>query len=304
MNTTHRSRFHLDVALSHFPEEFADDPTRALDRLQFLLLDEPTCRARVAWLESLRDAAGKPLIARTPEDIATQYAGELALLGDDGVFAALAAGRLTPEWVDRLARLLRDPDALLVAHRRLVGDDGPAAADQPTSVGVDTAVHRGRRDLVADLQPWLPILLVRAGLADAPDDRLAHDFFHFLRPLLGDVEPGPLRDRLPDWLTAFADEKQLLARLRRDRLHLTAADVQADAVARVLHRGSPTEPSWATDFRKAALAAKLATPQDLLAFPPPGPPASALPNYRRDLFREALRAAQDGLQLFEFEATA
>src|SRR5262245_50897262 len=96
----------LDVALFNFADEWTQDPERALYRLQCLLLDEDTCLARVAFLRRLTAASGGPARARAvrPE--------EITLVCEEGLFAAHAAGRLTPDRIHLLDLLTRNPEAL------------------------------------------------------------------------------------------------------------------------------------------------------------------------------------------------
>src|SRR5437868_8413019 len=88
----------LNVALFDFAAEFSQHPERALDRLHFLVLDEDTCLARVAFLQALADLAGPvPGVGPTAED----FRDEIALLCEDGLFAAHADGRLTADRIQR-----------------------------------------------------------------------------------------------------------------------------------------------------------------------------------------------------------
>src|SRR4051794_7792070 len=107
----------LDVTLFDFAADYAQDPERALYRLQLLLLDEDTCLARVAFLRALAEVAGRHVPSRDPRPTTESFREELALVCEEGVFAARAAGRLTPERIQGLHRLTRDTDALLEAHR-------------------------------------------------------------------------------------------------------------------------------------------------------------------------------------------
>ena len=97
---------------------------------------------------------------------------------------------------------------------------------------------------------------------------------------------------LPFWVT-----------LPAGGLRLSPADVEADAVERVLRRPGEGESPWAKSYREAALHAPVRTTRDLLTFETPHVrDVSCLPNYRRDLFLEARQALRDGLELFECEA--
>ena len=115
-----------DLTMFDFAGEYAQDSDRALYRLQFLLLDEDICLARVALLRAMV-AARKPDSASGQEE-AESFGDEIALLCEEGLFTAHASGRLTPERVRRLQRLTGNADALLEVHRRLVGDDAEDAS--------------------------------------------------------------------------------------------------------------------------------------------------------------------------------
>jgi hypothetical protein len=314
---TPAARPDLDVALSDFAAEHDQGPERALCRLQLLLLDEDTCLARVAYLRTLAAAARGESPPRDLPDALHPFREEFRLLGEEGLFAARAAGRLTPDVVRRLDRLTRDPDALLEAHRQLAADEGahgslpagaPEAAKDETALGAEgtgfTALARaGRVAEVEDrLRPWLPFLLRRAGLADDLDEALARQFLAHVRTRLGEARQRRFRDLLPAWLSDFASQHGLAGRLRPDRLRPSAGDLEAFAVERVLRRAGEDESPWARAFRESALRQQVHDAEALLAFEPAGAgSAPALPNYRRDLFHEARRAHRDGLELFELD---
>jgi hypothetical protein len=301
----------LDSALFDFAEEFTHHPERALCRLQLLLLDEDTCLARVAFLRELTGSAG-PDFRQTVD----AFRPEIALLCEEGLFAAHAAGRLTPDRVRRLDRLTRASEALLEAHRQLVAEEGvaeaPAATAVPAAGRDDTALPArltGFTDLVlvgriADLEerlrPWLPFLLRRAGLSDHLDEALAQKFLAHVRRRIQEVRARRFRELLPGWLSDFAQQENLAARLRAGRLQPTAADLEADAVEQVLRRPGENESAWAKGFRDSARRAAVQTAQALLSFElAEVGNVPALPSYRRDLFREARRAHRDAVELFE-----
>jgi RNA polymerase sigma-70 factor (ECF subfamily) len=119
---TPAARPNLDATLFDFAEEYAREPERALDRLQLLVLDEDTSLARVAFLQALAEAEGLPSSPGVRRAVGS-FHDEIALLCEEGLFAAYAAGRLTADRVARLDKLTRDPEALLAARRRLVGDE-------------------------------------------------------------------------------------------------------------------------------------------------------------------------------------
>jgi RNA polymerase sigma-70 factor (ECF subfamily) len=119
---TPAARPDLDATLFDFAEEYAREHERALDRLQLLVLDEDTCLARVAFLQALAEADGLQSSPRVRRAVGS-FRDEIALLCEEGLFAAYAAGRLTPDRVARLDKLTRDPEAVRAAHRRLVGDE-------------------------------------------------------------------------------------------------------------------------------------------------------------------------------------
>jgi hypothetical protein len=218
--------------------------------------------------------------------------------------------------------LTRDADALLEAHRRLVGDDaagfGPEnAPDVPTAAkggttlqaqptGFTALARAGRlADLEERLRPWLPFLLRRVGLSDDLDEALARQFLAYVRTRIEEVRQHRFRDRLPVWLSDFAEQQHLAQRLRAERAQPTADDLEADAVARVLRRAGENEAGWARVFRESALRSGVQTARALLAFEAAeAGDVPALPSYRRDLFLEARRTHRDGLELFECDLAA
>jgi hypothetical protein len=106
----------LNVAMVDFAAEYAQDSERALYRLQFLLLDKDTCLARVALLRIM--AAERTPASPSGSEEVESFRDEIALLCEEGLFAAHARGRLTPERVRRLQWLTGSADALLEVHRR------------------------------------------------------------------------------------------------------------------------------------------------------------------------------------------
>jgi hypothetical protein len=308
------ARPNLDVAMFDFADEYAQNPERALYRLQFLLLDEDTCVARVAFVRAL--AAGRESPLRDVRQPAGALRAEITLLCEEGLFAAHAAGRLTPERARRLAQLTRDPDALLEAHRRLIGEDGDdtpppaaggltAAKDETTQHGQPTgftALARAGRlaDLKERLRPWLPYRLRQAGITRDLDAALAGRFLDYVQTRIEEVRHRRFRELLSVWLSDFARQQDLAEGLQAGHLQPTAADLEADAVEQVLLRPGEHEAAWAKLFRESALRSRVPTARALLAFQAAeAANAPALPNYRRDLFLEVRRAHRDGLELFE-----
>src|SRR5262249_46006998 len=154
----------------------ARSPERALNRLQFLLLDEDTCLARVAWLRTLAAAAGRQPSTRAVRPAPEAFPEEIALLCAEGLFAAHAAGRLTAERVQRLDWLTHDPDALWRTHQALAADvPGPVGAaeetaagtapgttpvTEPTAGGFTSLAAAGRwPELGERLRPYVPAML-------------------------------------------------------------------------------------------------------------------------------------------------
>jgi hypothetical protein len=320
-NATPAARPDLEAALFDLAEEYAREPERALHRLQLLVLDEDTCLARVAFLQALAEADRLQSSPGVRQAVGS-FRDEIALLCEEGLLAAHAAGRLTPDRVARLDKLTRDPEVLLEAHRRLVGDEEEPAPSQPaagtTSAAKDdtgipaqptgfTALARAGRvdDLVKRLRPWLPFLLRRAGLSDDLDEGLARAFLTYVRTRIDEVRQRRFRELLPEWVRDFARQQNRADRLPADWAAPTAADLEADAVERVLYRAGDGEPEWARRFREAALRSGLHDARALLSFEPPEVgDVAALPSYRRDLFSEVRWAKQEGLELFECEAAA
>jgi hypothetical protein len=321
-NATPAARPDLDAALFGFAEEYARERERALYRLQLLVLDEDTCLARVAFLQALAEASGR---LSSPQDVRQavgSFRDEIALLCQEGLLTAHAAGRLTPDRVARLDKLTRDPEALLEAHRRLVGEGEELARQKPgsgaTSPAKDdtgstaqpsgfTALARAGRvaNLEERLIPWLPFLLRRSGLSDDLDKGLARAFLAYVRTRIDEVRQRRFRELLPEWVRDFARQQNRADRLRADWAAPTAADLEAVAVERVLRRASEDESEWARRFRESALRSGLHDARALLSFEPAEVgDVAALPSYRRDLFSEVRRAKQEGLELFECEAAA
>jgi hypothetical protein len=183
-------------------------------------------------------------------------------------------------------------------------------AVQATLTGATALIRSGRvGDLEDRLRPWLPFRLRWAGLTDDLDEALAQLFLvfvlDFVRTRFEEVRQHRFRDLLPVWLSDFARQQNLAARLRPDRLSPSATDLEADAVERVLRRAGEHEAPWAKAFREAALHASVRTAQGLLSFETAeARDIRALPNYRRDLFSEARREYRKGLELFECDVSA
>src|SRR4051794_20991818 len=110
----------LDLMLFDFEAEFAADPEQALRRLHLLALDGRACRGRGTLLAALGDTG-------RPRDAGLTVA--LRLVCDVGLLRAWRDGAIGSDECRALHRLSCDPDALLEAHRRLVG---PSANDDAT----------------------------------------------------------------------------------------------------------------------------------------------------------------------------
>jgi hypothetical protein len=326
-NATPIARPDLGVAMFDFAAEYAESPERALRRLQFLLLDEDTCLARVALLQTLADADDEP--ARDAGQPAEAFGEEIALLCEEGVLAAHAAGRLDAGVVGRLDRLTRDPDRLWRAHQALTADvpdarehappehAAPASATASALAGAacsDTTVvaapdagspeftslaGAGRwSELGKRLQPYLPDMLRLARLPDTLADELRQFLLERARavPLAG----RRFGDLLPQWLTEFAQ-----AHGSAPARPLTRADwlavLEGWSVRTVLEAAPAGEPDWAREFRRRALRHGVASGPELLrlTLPEAAARASALPMFRRDLLSQIQNERDKALRLFE-----
>jgi hypothetical protein len=243
-----------------FLEVHASDPDRALVLLHALLLDESSCRARVAYYKRLETE-------RPEESTDTIDAWEpwIAALLSDGPAGAVRAGRLT---LGRIDALTRAPAALAEAHRRLVAFD-PAAVPSHRAMPPTGFSYLVRADqwhvLEAKLPPFLRAILILIGR----DEALAADWMEFLRRRL---KSAPLKARqsfggylyasapeffaehgcplnaeeLPDWnRSSVVEFGVLLARLERltqpDRARKFASWVRQSVQDRLLAgRGSPS----------------------------------------------------------------
>jgi hypothetical protein len=305
-----------------FAQDFAANGEPALRRLQALLLDGKACLNRVAFLDALAEEGTVELPELRAELSPDSFIEEIGLICEMGLMRAYREGILLPERIARLQRFTCDPDALLAAHRRLVEEaDAPASPQEaPTASGLgkdDTGTQAQRHgfttlaraghlgDLEDRLRPWLPFLLRRVGLADNLDDALARQFLAYLRTRIEEVQQRRFRDLLPGWLRDFARQQNRSDQLQGDRLYPTPAELEADAIERVLRHAGERESAWAKAFRESALRAQVKTGRELLSFEPAeAADIHALPNYRRDLFREARQAHGEGLEVFELQPTA
>jgi hypothetical protein len=250
--------------LLDFANEYQQDPERALARFQLLLLDPDACSSREDFLRALAATADG---AMPP---AHDHGPAITLVCEEGVFAAHKNGSLTPERVEQLARLTRDPEALLKAHHKLL--DWPPPPVEPVRPPDETRFQQGTRvespssqaragqgeRVVESLRPLLPFLLRHVGLGEEQ----AEAFLDFVREHLGEVrEQGRrFRELLPGWLEEFARGRQPQSRpLREQDL---GPLVERAAVATVLSRGEDDEPGWARELR--ALASSVQTREELL----------------------------------------
>lgn len=300
-----------------FAEDFRTNPEPALCRLQALLLDRRAVLRRVAELRALADDGAAEFAGSNTGG--TDLADAVALVCGARLLPQYREGRLTEKHVWQLHRLTCDADALPDAHRRLVAEDAaaPATVEVPTTAyeetrfglpvtGFTLLARTGRlADLEERLRPWLPFLLRRTGLTADLDEALARQFLSFLRGRMADVQHHGFRDLFPVWVQDFAQARGAAGTLHAAGLNLSPADVEADAVERVLRRPGEGESPWAKSYREAALHTPVRTARDLLTFETPHVrEVSCLPNYRRDLFLEARQVLRDGLELFECAASS
>ena len=154
----------------------------------------------------------------------------------------------------------------------------PAATDAPLSPAGATLIARSgnKPELERLLRPWLPGYLRRNGVADGQ----ASDFLSYLLEHLSEMGERRFRDMLPRWLAAFT---------------------AAQAVDITLGESKPNEAGWTPVFRNHLRTLALPWPDDLLKAPAPDAikTVPALPFYRRELYRSALRRHHEGLRLFE-----
>ena len=173
----------------------------------------------------------------------------------------------------------------------------PAATDAPLSPAGATLIARSgnKPELERLLRPWLPGYLRRNGVADSR----ASDFLNYLLERLGEMGEQRFRDMLPRWLAAFTGQATDPARATID-----AAFTAAQAVDITLGESRPNEAGWTPVFRDHLRTLALPWPDDLLKAPAPDAikTVPALPFYRRELYRSALRRHHEGLRLFELTA--
>ena len=173
----------------------------------------------------------------------------------------------------------------------------PPAKDAPLSPAGATLLARSgdRPELERLLRPWLPGYLRRNGVADSR----ASDFLNYLLERLGEMGEQRFRDMLPRWLAAFTGGATDPARATID-----AAFTAAQAVDITLGESRPNEAGWTPVFRDHLRTLALPWPDDLLKAPAPDAikTVPALPFYRRELYRSALRRHHEGLRLFELTA--
>jgi hypothetical protein len=167
----------------------------------------------------------------------------------------------------------------------------PAAPLSPT--GATLIARSGDRpELERLLRPWLPGYLRRNGVADSR----APDFLSYLLEHLSEMGERRFRDMLPRWLAAFTGKATDPSQATVD-----AAFTAAQAVDITLGEGRPNEAGWTPVFRNHLRALALPSPDALLVTPAPDgiKTVPALPFYRRELYRSALRRHHEGLRLFE-----
>jgi hypothetical protein len=173
----------------------------------------------------------------------------------------------------------------------------PATADAPLSPAGATLIARSgnKPELERLLRPWLPGYLRRNGVAD----RQAPDFLTYLLEHLSEMGEQRFRDMLPHWLAAFTGKATDPAQATID-----AAFTAAQAVDITLGESKPNEAGWTPVFRNHLRTLALPWPDDLLVAPAPEDIKTlpALPFYRRELYRSALRRYHEGLRLFELAA--
>jgi hypothetical protein len=113
----------LDLMLFDFEAEHQTQPKQALRTVQLLLLDEEACRARAGLLRDLARLEAAKGQGAAPVRPANDFRHELALIREVGTIRAVERGLLDPR---RLGLLLRDPDALELAHQAVTGLDADA----------------------------------------------------------------------------------------------------------------------------------------------------------------------------------
>jgi hypothetical protein len=170
----------------------------------------------------------------------------------------------------------------------------PSATDAPLSPAGATLLARSsnKAELKRLLEPWLPGYVRRHGVADSQ----ARGFMNYILEHLSEMGDRRFRDMLPLWFAAFTGRAIDLAQGTID-----AVFTAAQAVDITLGESRPNEAGWTPVFRNHLRTRGLSSPDDLLVAPAPDDikTVPALPFYRRELYRSALRRHHEGLRLFE-----
>jgi hypothetical protein len=139
MNEASEQRTPASRTISLAMRDFGDlaqegHPEDALVELETLLLDREAVLARIGWLDALARPPEQPFHVEGLERIEREYAEELRLIGS-GLLDAYLGGFLPEDWGTRLGRLVRDSQALWVAHKRLTAQQGAAEGDNSGAAG-------------------------------------------------------------------------------------------------------------------------------------------------------------------------
>ncbi|MFH1921867.1 MAG: hypothetical protein ABIP48_18530 [Planctomycetota bacterium] len=282
--------------------------------LQLLLLDEATCRGRIAFLEELATHAEDEFPQLRELHSTEDFAKEIRLLGQLGAIQAVEEGRLDPE---RLAVLTWDPEALWQAHCVLTGHKtegsgrggvgeslnedhlGDAASEsRPSEPNFTSLAQSGRLDeLITRLRPWLPVLLQHVGLSEG----LAESLLGFIQARTSQMGGRRFRECLSEWLEEFAEGQKQGQAVRALRAEDWRLMLERGAACRVLEEERSDEPDWAGDFRRQALRVSVASAQDLLhvGLSKGVAQENDLAAFRRDLLLQIEAQREEAFQLFE-----
>jgi hypothetical protein len=279
-------RVDINLVGLDFAEAHDRDPRQAVALALALLLDARACRARVAFLEAV---AGWP---RSPGD----FSSEVRLLAEVGLARALRERRLSCE---RLDALLRDPTALWQAHTALVGEEpvfSVCSIGEPLG-GFTDMLSTGRWPALEErLRPYLPAVLRFVGLEREPAEGV---LAYVLQRAREDTTGKRFRDLLPAWLEDYARFRGLDGLPRPLRIDDWLALIEEGAVQLVLAREEPTEPDWAQQFRRGALAQRVGSWPEVELLAPPEQAGSAFAVFRRNLLVQIQRERDKAVALFE-----
>jgi hypothetical protein len=232
----------------------------AVDDLIDLLDDEDALRARAALLRR-NGQTGNP----------GRFTAEYHILAEGDLAASLADGTLNR---DRLADLICDPLALLVAHRAWVDGTVPPLRSAPaadtkallvnesptTAESVSRLAKFGENDRVIErLRACRAELRDRCGFTDEQADELERELPDAVPTFSG---AAPFWKSLAEWVNAFATRVGATPAAPTDAAEWHRL-LERAAVRFVLEEQRPDEPPAFQQFRQNALARRPASVHEL-----------------------------------------